>query len=93
MSRAPGRRRYIGARELVSPRRSCGRLNVFSDGSVGVLVADMPFKCPAAPYEAALRVDSFLRKGRTWSVGGGMAGMFTHYEGVVRAVVAPPLWF
>ena len=37
-------------------------LNEFSGGKVGVLVTDMPFKCPAAPYEAALLVDSFLRK-------------------------------
>ncbi len=37
-------------------------LNTFSGGKVGVLVTDMPFKCPAAPYEAALLVDSFLRK-------------------------------
>lgn len=36
-------------------------LNAFSGGTVGVLVTDMPFKCPAAPYEAALLVDSFLR--------------------------------
>jgi sulfide:quinone oxidoreductase len=37
-------------------------LESFSGGRVGVLVTSMPFKCPAAPYEAALLVDSFLRK-------------------------------
>lgn len=37
-------------------------LDGFSGGKVGVLVTDMPFKCPAAPYEAALLVESFLRK-------------------------------
>ena len=37
-------------------------LDEFSGGRVAVLVTDMPFKCPAAPYEAALLVDSFLRK-------------------------------
>lgn len=37
-------------------------LEAFSGGTVGVLVTDMPFKCPAAPYEAALLVESFLRK-------------------------------
>ncbi|MDO8735533.1 MAG: FAD/NAD(P)-binding oxidoreductase [Thermoleophilia bacterium] len=37
-------------------------LDSFSGGTVGVLVTDMPFKCPAAPYEAALLVESFLRK-------------------------------
>ncbi len=37
-------------------------LDGFSGGSVGVLVTDMPFKCPAAPYEAALLVEAFLSK-------------------------------
>ncbi len=36
-------------------------LDAFTGGSVGVLVTDMPFKCPAAPYEAALLLESFLR--------------------------------
>lgn len=37
-------------------------LAAFTGGSVGILVTEMPFKCPAAPYEAALLVDSYLRK-------------------------------
>lgn len=37
-------------------------LEEFDGGSIGVLVTDMPFKCPAAPYEAALLVESFLRR-------------------------------
>jgi sulfide:quinone oxidoreductase len=37
-------------------------LDAFSGGKIGVVITDMPFKCPAAPYEAALLVDSFLRK-------------------------------
>ena len=36
-------------------------LNTFTGGKVGVLVTSMPFKCPAAPYESALLVESFLR--------------------------------
>lgn len=36
-------------------------LESFSGGRVGVLVTSMPFKCPAAPYEAALLVESLLR--------------------------------
>ena len=36
-------------------------LDTFTGGKVGVLVTSMPFKCPAAPYEAALLVESFLR--------------------------------
>jgi sulfide:quinone oxidoreductase len=31
-------------------------------GSVGVLIARTPFKCPAAPYEAAFLIDEVLRK-------------------------------
>lgn len=36
-------------------------LDAFRGGKVGVLVTSMPFKCPAAPYEAAFLVESFLR--------------------------------
>lgn len=48
--------------DLEGTTRIHAALEAFSGGSVGVLVTDMPFKCPAAPYEAALLVDSFLRK-------------------------------
>ena len=48
--------------DLEGTARIHAALDAFSGGSVGVLVTDMPFKCPAAPYEAALLVDSFLRK-------------------------------
>ena len=34
----------------------------FSDGRIVVLTAAPQYKCPAAPYEAALLVDSYLRK-------------------------------
>ncbi|MFQ5873544.1 MAG: NAD(P)/FAD-dependent oxidoreductase, partial [Dehalococcoidia bacterium] len=34
----------------------------FSRGTLVVLVAGMPFKCPAAPYEAAMLLDHDLRK-------------------------------
>jgi sulfide:quinone oxidoreductase len=37
-------------------------LQRFTGGRVGVLVTSMPFKCPAAPYEAALLVEAFLRE-------------------------------
>jgi sulfide:quinone oxidoreductase len=36
-------------------------LDSFTGGSVAVLVTSMPFKCPAAPYEAAFLVESALR--------------------------------
>jgi sulfide:quinone oxidoreductase len=34
----------------------------FSDGRIVVLTATPQYKCPAAPYEAALLVDGYLRK-------------------------------
>lgn len=34
----------------------------FTEGDLAVLVARTPFKCPAAPYEAAMLLDSDLRK-------------------------------
>ena len=44
----------------------CGRayeaLETFGGGTVGVFMPSMPFKCPAAPYEAAMLVEAFVRK-------------------------------
>ncbi len=37
-------------------------LESFNGGTVAVFVSSMPFKCPAAPYEAALLVEAFLRR-------------------------------
>jgi len=37
-------------------------LNKFSSGTLTVLISSLPFKCPAAPYEAALLADYYLRK-------------------------------
>lgn len=34
----------------------------FSQGRLAVLVASLPFKCPAAPYEAALLLEAQLRR-------------------------------
>ncbi|MEX2049460.1 MAG: FAD/NAD(P)-binding oxidoreductase [Gemmatimonadota bacterium] len=52
------------AHDLYSPEGSRSiqaALGAFTGGKVGVLVTSMPFKCPAAPYEAAFLVESFLR--------------------------------
>lgn len=38
------------------------RLGSFRGGRVAVLISSSPFKCPAAPYEAAFLVRDFLRK-------------------------------
>jgi sulfide:quinone oxidoreductase len=37
-------------------------LETFEGGKIGVLVTSMPFKCPAAPYEAAFLVEAVCRK-------------------------------
>ena len=38
------------------------RLRAFSGGKIIVLVVGKPYKCPAAPYEAALQVDWAMRQ-------------------------------
>jgi sulfide:quinone oxidoreductase len=39
-------------------------LQALTEGVVGILIPSMPFKCPAAPYEAAFLAESFIsRKG------------------------------
>jgi sulfide:quinone oxidoreductase len=44
----------------------CARVHAalegFTEGVVGVLVPMLPFKCPAAPYEAAFLAEAFLRR-------------------------------
>lgn len=45
-----------GARSLLEAARS------FSGGRVALLVAATPFKCPAAPYEAAMLLDDYFKK-------------------------------
>ena len=37
-------------------------LQRFEGGRVAVLVSAMPFKCPAAPYEAAMLLDDYFRR-------------------------------
>ncbi|MDP6605749.1 MAG: FAD/NAD(P)-binding oxidoreductase [Dehalococcoidia bacterium] len=37
-------------------------LRDFDGGTVAIAVASMPYKCPAAPYEAAMLADAVLRK-------------------------------
>jgi len=38
------------------------KLKSFSQGDIAVLVSSLPFKSPAAPYEAAMLIEDFLRK-------------------------------
>lgn len=37
-------------------------LQNFKGGKIVILVPSLPFKCPAAPYEATMLVESFIRK-------------------------------
>lgn len=37
-------------------------LQQFPGGKIGILIGGLPFKCPAAPYEAAFLVERYLRK-------------------------------
>lgn len=37
-------------------------LKAFREGRVVVLIAGLPFKCPAAPYEAAMLIEAWLRQ-------------------------------
>jgi len=37
-------------------------LEDFQEGAIGILITAMPYKCPAAPYEAAFLAESFVRK-------------------------------
>lgn len=38
------------------------RLKNFKSGKIALLVPSLPFKCPAAPYEAAMLVEDFIRR-------------------------------
>lgn len=38
------------------------KLKEFQGGKIAVLVPSLPFKCPAAPYEAALLIQGFINK-------------------------------
>lgn len=37
-------------------------LQQFKGGKIAVLISSLPFKCPAAPYEAAMLIESTVRK-------------------------------
>src|SRR5918996_3050559 len=37
-------------------------LSSFRGGSLRLIVSSTPFKCPAAPYEAAMLIDNYLRR-------------------------------
>jgi sulfide:quinone oxidoreductase len=37
-------------------------LRDFTEGTIGILITELPFKCPAAPYEAAFLAEAFVRE-------------------------------
>ena len=48
--------------ELQEVERLRDDLKKFSGGKVAVVISSLPFKCPAAPYEAAFLLDEYLQK-------------------------------
>ena len=46
---------------LEGARLSGEAIKNFSGGTIIILIAGMPFKCPAAPYELAFLIDSFFK--------------------------------
>jgi sulfide:quinone oxidoreductase len=53
------------AHNLYTPE-GCARIHAaleeLREGTIAVLITAMPFKCPAAPYEAAFLAESFVRR-------------------------------
>ncbi len=47
---------------LEGASRFFGKLKDFQGGKIVILVPSLPFKCPAAPYEAAMLIASYIRK-------------------------------
>ena len=47
--------------DLASAERLRTALSEFRGGRVVVAIASLPYKCPAAPYETAMLIDSYLR--------------------------------
>jgi sulfide:quinone oxidoreductase len=53
------------ALDLYSPE-GCARIHAaladLTEGVIGILIPAMPYKCPAAPYEAAFLAEAFVRR-------------------------------
>ncbi|GFP32710.1 sulfide:quinone oxidoreductase [Candidatus Hakubella thermalkaliphila] len=48
--------------ELEGVERLREDLKNFAGGKVAIIIASLPFKCPAAPYEAAFLLDEYFQK-------------------------------
>jgi len=58
----PGQKEGINFYCLKGAELLRDELKSFESGKVAVVIASTPFKCPAAPYEAALLIDAYLTK-------------------------------
>lgn len=47
--------------DLASVEKLRDKVKDFHSGKIAVVVSSMPFKCPAAPYEAAMLLDGFFK--------------------------------
>ncbi len=72
------------------------KLQSFKGGKIAVLIPSLPFKCPAAPYEAAMLIENVIRKkglGRKTEISlytpepGPMAVAGKELSGAVRQMV------
>lgn len=48
--------------ELTEVERLRDDLKIFPGGKVAIVISSLPFKCPAAPYEAAFLLDEYFHK-------------------------------
>lgn len=48
--------------ELSGAEKLRDSLPIFSGGKVAIVISSLPFKCPAAPYEAAFLLDEYFQK-------------------------------
>ncbi len=59
---------------LDGAQRLHSALRTFSGGKIAIVVASLPYKCPPAPYEAALLLESFFSRKEKFQPGAGAKG-------------------
>jgi sulfide:quinone oxidoreductase len=60
--RVPGFESAFHMYTLEDAKRLRNALSSFRGGSIRLVVSSTPFKCPPAPYEAAMLIDDYLRR-------------------------------
>ncbi len=58
----PGSQSAFHMYTLDAAKRLNNALKEFSGGSIKIVISSTPFKCPPAPYEAAMLIDDYLKK-------------------------------